>query len=350
MYDIAIIGLGPAGATLARLLSDRFKVLALDKKPADFDEPGFCKPCGGLLAPDAQKALSRFGLALPVNILVDPQIFSVRTIDVDSGLVKHYQRNYLNLDRHRFDLWLKALIPAGGEVEHNVVCKNITPIEGGWQITYMANDTLKTVKARFVVGADGAASLVRRRLYPKAKLRRYIAIQQWFADRHPSPFYSCVFDNDTTDCYAWGLTKNAHFIFGGAFRPKNARTNFEKLKQKLGAFGFKLENPLKTEACVVLRPQPFTFYTGHSNAFLIGEAAGFISSSSLEGISYALDSAYLLSEVFNNGGQDLNSAYNARALKIKLKLFSKNLKSPFIYHPALRRVIMQSGINSIRLI
>lgn len=47
MYDIAIIGLGPAGATLSRLLSKEYKVLALDRKK---EERGKC--CGGLLSPD----------------------------------------------------------------------------------------------------------------------------------------------------------------------------------------------------------------------------------------------------------------------------------------------------------
>ena len=31
-FDIAIIGLGPAGATLARLLDSKFSVIAFDKK------------------------------------------------------------------------------------------------------------------------------------------------------------------------------------------------------------------------------------------------------------------------------------------------------------------------------
>ena len=82
MYDIAIVGLGPAGATLARLLDSRFSVVALDLKRADGQ--GFHKPCGGLLAPDAQKALARFNLTLPKEVLVDPQIFTVRTIDTAS--------------------------------------------------------------------------------------------------------------------------------------------------------------------------------------------------------------------------------------------------------------------------
>jgi flavin-dependent dehydrogenase len=48
-YDIAIVGLGPAGTTLARLLDSRFSVFALDKKRAG-GEGAFRKPCGGLLA------------------------------------------------------------------------------------------------------------------------------------------------------------------------------------------------------------------------------------------------------------------------------------------------------------
>ena len=57
IFDVVIIGLGPAGSTLARLVNGQ-EVLCLDKKT--FLPGGFEKPCGGLLAPDAQKALARF--------------------------------------------------------------------------------------------------------------------------------------------------------------------------------------------------------------------------------------------------------------------------------------------------
>ena len=42
MYDIAIIGAGPAGATLARLVSERFKTLVVDRRhmTADSGRPG----------------------------------------------------------------------------------------------------------------------------------------------------------------------------------------------------------------------------------------------------------------------------------------------------------------------
>jgi flavin-dependent dehydrogenase len=32
MHDLAIIGAGPAGATLARLLGDRYRMLLVDKR------------------------------------------------------------------------------------------------------------------------------------------------------------------------------------------------------------------------------------------------------------------------------------------------------------------------------
>ena len=40
-YDVAIIGLGPAGATAARLLDSRLRVIAIDQKQA---AGGFQKP------------------------------------------------------------------------------------------------------------------------------------------------------------------------------------------------------------------------------------------------------------------------------------------------------------------
>ena len=61
-YDLAIIGSGPAGSTLARLVDSSIRTIIIDKKK----ETAGCfeKPCGGLLAPDAQRALSRYNITL----------------------------------------------------------------------------------------------------------------------------------------------------------------------------------------------------------------------------------------------------------------------------------------------
>lgn len=346
-FDIAVIGGGPAGATLARLLDGRFRTVLIDGKTAS--ESSFRKVCGGLLSPDAQKAFAEFDLTLPKDILVDPQIFSVRTIDLQSRRERHYQRFYMNLDRHKFDLWLESLVPENVERICGRCGKISRSADGSYRLVCRGNDgSERIISAGRIVGADGAVSAVRRYLYPKKKIRRYTAIQQWFAEEHANPFYSCIFDPETSDCCSWSISKDSLFIFGGAFAPKGCRKSFERQKKRLAEYGFKFGEPLKTEACIVLRPDsPFDISTGRDKAFLIGEAAGLISPSSLEGISFAVNSARVLAEILNGGAADPQKAYAARILPMRIKIAGKLLKCPFMYRPFLRRAVMASGVGSI---
>lgn len=347
-YDIVIVGLGPSGSVLAKHLSPGHRILAIDKK--DGADTGFKKPCGGLLAPDAQKALSRFDMTLPKDILSNPQIFSVKTMDMDSGCTRHYQRHYINMDRHSFDLWLTGQIPPNVDLCKGANCTHISKTDGGFEVRFLINGETRKVKTKYIVGADGANSIVRKMLYPNFKVRRYLSIQQWYKDTHASPFYSCIFDSDITDSYCWALTKNEHFIFGGAFDVKTGKRDFERIKEKLCAYGFHLEEPIKTEACMVLRPYGLrNCCYGTHGAFFIGEAAGFISPSSLEGISYAIESAGILAGCLNDAKADPNVLYRKGTRKIRMRIFFKLIKSPFMYHPFLRRLIMRSGITSIKV-
>ncbi|MCH5348969.1 MAG: FAD-binding protein [Oscillospiraceae bacterium] len=352
--DIAIIGGGPAGATLARLLDKRFRVLLIDGKTDSANS--FKKVCGGLLSPDAQKAFAEFDLTLPKDILVDPQIFSVRTIDLKSGLERHYQRFYMNLDRHRFDLWLESLVPERVKRFYGK-CVSVSHEAGEpYKIVCKENDGGEQVfTADMVVGADGAGSRVRKFLYPRCKIRRYTAIQQWFSEENSGgemsdPFYSCVFDPETSDCCSWSVSKDRYFIFGGAFASEHCRENFERQKSRLERVGFRFGEPVKTEACIVLRPKsPFDIHTGKDGAFLIGEAAGLISPSSLEGISFAVNSARLLADTLNRGEGDPNRVYGRRIVPMRIKILTKLIKCPFMYQPTLRRLVMKSGISSIKI-
>ena len=94
MYDVAIIGAGPAGATAARLLGSSYRVLLVDRRRLDEDADGPAgsadagKPCGGLLSPAAQRELARQGLGVPASTIAGPQLFAVRTVDLTSGLAR----------------------------------------------------------------------------------------------------------------------------------------------------------------------------------------------------------------------------------------------------------------------
>ena len=86
---------------------------------------------------------------------------------------------------------------------------------------------------------------------------------------------------------------------------------------------------------------------GGDGAFLAGEAAGLISPSSLEGIHSALESGEILSRVLEWDAKAPNRAYERQTAHLRCRLGLKNLKCPFMYQPALRRLVMESGIGSI---
>lgn len=341
-YDIIVIGTGPAGSTFCRLISDKYKVLLIGKPDS--------KPCGGLLSPDAQYELARYNLTLPKDILVDPQVFAVKTIDLNSSRQRYYPRSYLNMDRTRFDNWLLTMIEPRVTIAR-AVCRDVIMSGEKYQVLYTENEEDKNAFATYVVDACGAGSFLRRKIFKK-KIRKYLAIQQEFKSIEHSPFYSCIFDKNATDCCSWTISKDKKMIYGGAFSMKNAREKFEEQKKKMIEQGFMFAQELKLEACVVYRPSnPFQFTLEKNNVFAIGEAAGFISPSSLEGISYAMATGRLLAYAFNNCKKEnkIKTIYKRKTTSLRMKIVLKLLKCPFMYNHFLRNLILKTGITSVNI-
>ncbi|MBR2907601.1 MAG: FAD-binding protein [Clostridia bacterium] len=349
VYDIAVVGAGPAGAVfvmeIAKARPD-LKIVLIDGQSGHS-----AKPCGGLLAPDAQRLLARFDLALPKSVLEDPQIFAVETIDIGQRLVRYYQRYYLNMDRYAFDRWLISLIPPHVDVRKG---RSEKLYRSGdlYGIIIKVGKTEAEVRAKAVVGADGGGSIVRRTFFSPMRVQ-YIAIQQWFENKGQRlPYYSCIFDAETSDSCSWTIHKGSYVIFGGAFQKKHCRQAFDTQKSRLEAFlGSSFGEAVRTEACLVSSPRVMRdFCTGNEGVFLLGEAAGFISASSFEGLSSAMYSGKMLADAFSKGRshKDVQRLYRKYTRSLRLKLRMKSVKRALLCTPFTRGLIMRSKIQSIR--
>ena len=347
-YDVVIVGGGPAGSVFAKELAGLLpgrRILLIDGQT-----PKNPKVCGGLLAPDAQRMFAMLGLTLPTEILSDPQIFDVETIDLQKKQVRYYQRHYLNMDRYAFDKWLISLIPPAVDVGVGR-CEGIRKESDGYQVNVNINGQTEKILTRYLVGADGASSVVRRTLFGKGP-KKYVAIQQHFPCSHSDlPPYSCIFDPETSDSCSWTIRKDGYIVFGGAFEPKGCREAFEAQKARLETFlQVSFGEPSKTEACQVTSPRKRgDLLPGRDRVLLLGEAAGFISASSFEGISSAVLSARLLAEAFAEGydSDRVLPIYRKKTRKLRGKLCGKMQKRRVLCSPFLRWCIMKSGIQSM---
>lgn len=354
MYDIAIIGAGPAGCNLARFLDKKYKVLLLDKRDVTNDKyPGIHKCCGGLLAPDAQNMLGSMGMAVPVSILVDPQLFLVQTIDLDNKIERYYQRFYLNIERLAFDRWLVSKVPESVDLALGCTLKTYSSESGFVRISFTYNGSSYSEKARIIVGADGGNSTVRRMFFPDKKTPSvYVAIQEWFETDNTVPYYAAIFDKTITDFYSWMITKEKTLIIGSALKKDNlALDRYKMLKMRLRDYGVVYGKKIKREGSFIFRPKDLsTIYTGDETCALTGEAAGFISPSSAEGISYALKSSYCLARALNDGIDDFQRRYRKLVSGMKRSIAVKNMKCPAMYSPLLRSIVLKTGIKSTDII
>ena len=124
-----------------------------------------------------------------------------------------------------------------------------------------------------------------------------------------------------------------------------------KQKQRLEAsLGCTFGEPVRSEACHVTSPRHWRdFCCGIPGVYLIGEAGGFISASSFEGISSAMLCGRYLAQAFADGtsDQEILRRYKHLTRTLRLKLWLKTVKRGVLCSPMMRYFIMKSGIQSI---
>ncbi len=353
IYDITIIGAGPAGSTLARLLSNKYKVLLVDQRNLD-EQSDFAKEkcCGGLLAPAAQKELAKQGIGIPGDILAGPQTFSVKSVDMDNGLVRFYQRHYINIEREKFDRWLVSLVPDSVERKFSCIYKSYEAMENGYTVTLEINKKKITVETRMMIGADGAVSRVRSQAFAGCSIPdKYISIQECYLSDKNLPYYISIFNKDVTNFYSWIIQKGNKILVGTAIPFKeDADARYRVLIGGLRESGYIQGDAVKKKGTLIMRSRKIhQLNICKGNIAMVGEAAGFISPSSAEGISYALESGKILSSAINDGIDGFAIRYKKGLIKLKLNLLTKNIKVMMMYNKLIRKLIMKSRILSINV-
>jgi flavin-dependent dehydrogenase len=323
-FDVIIIGAGAAGCAVASNLSDNLKVLLVDSK--DFPRK---KACSGILVTEGQ---DYFDGLLDNSVLVPPINLDIQYIDWDNNLEKLAKKNFINTDRFALDNYLLDLVR---NKKHISFIKNTTFIEftlaqdGTHKVVMLeSNGLVKPVITKHLVGCDGALSSIRKRIFGK-EIRFYIGVQELIRTQEKFDKAYFIFDNDITDFYSWIIPKRGLVEIGSLLEPRNSKESFSLLKEKLSnKFSIVGEGPV--HSAIVLRPESIKdICLGKDSILLCGEAAGLISPSSAEGISYALRSGKYCAQAINSGKDPLRE-YTKNCGELLSRLNKKFEKSKIL--------------------
>lgn len=323
-FDIAVIGGGPAGATAADDLARQgFKVMLLDRA-------GRIKPCGGAIPPRAMRDFE-----IPESMLVaqatkarmiSPTFHKV-DIPIDNG--------YVGLvDRCEFDEWLRTRAQSHG-AERRIGSYERLEQEADGRVTlhYMARRSAgdsqsypAQIKARVVIGADGAKSEVARQNIRDAEKTKYVFAYHEIVKTpaNPPADYEAsrcdVYYNGkmSPDFYGWVFPHGdtASIGTGSADKGFSLRNATALVRE---AAGLQNAETIRREgAPIPLKPLPY--WDNGKNVVLAGDAAGVVAPASGEGIYYAMAGGRFAGEA----AAEYLLTGNAKALAKARKRFMKD--------------------------
>jgi len=289
-WDVCVVGGGPAGATAAHELSLRGRSVAL------LDRAGRIKPCGGAVP---TRLLRDF--EIPDHLLVArvtrARMVSPRTrmvdMRIDGGFVGM-------VDRDTFDEWLRERARGAGAVRVRAELRAIERApDGDYRLECRAQGATFKLRARTVIGADGAASLVARQCMPQAAAKaRYVAAYHEIvaapasiaADRCEVHYCGEL----SPDFYGWVFPHGGVVSVGvgSARRGFSLRHATQRLRQATGLDGARTVR--REGAPIPMKPLP-RWDDGHG-VVLAGDAAGVVAPASGEGIYYAMYGGQLAAE------------------------------------------------------
>jgi geranylgeranyl reductase family protein len=336
-YDVACIGAGPAGAWTAFALASRgARVLLLD--PSHPRE----KPCGGGVT---GRALDLVASALDTRALPAVPIESARFTASSTTAVASVtlpDGALAVVGRTEFDgLLVDAAQRAGASLRPcRVTTVSRTP--GGFAIETRE----ETFQSAFVVGADGANSLVRRRLGRPFRIDQLSIATGFFA--HGLTRREIALDLlSEPQGYLWSFPRPTHLAIGVCAQADSG-SRAADLRQIVARWIDRSDIGMPT------RLEPYSWPIPSLSApdferlepsvgccFFVGDAAGLVDPLTREGIYFALLSAQWAADAIMSGNEGGSRAYTrrirdcigtelARAARLKSSFFHPRFTSLLI--------------------
>ena len=266
IYKTIIIGAGPAGLTAAKGLKNNY--LVLEKKK----EIGKPVQCGEGIS---QRALESQGIE-PDDSWISCKIHRAKRIMPNGKAFGKWHKKPLGyiIDRTVFEKHLAK--PIIDKIKLNCEVENLEFENGLWKVFTKNN---KIYKSKYVVGADGTNSIVRRILFPEnqnkiefspaieylVELEKEIStdeIRMFFDNEKYEKGYTWIFPKSKNTANIGLCGKNIKISDFNEFLEKYVKKNYGNCKL--------LTN--KSGVIPISEPRVSVF---KKNAFLIGDAGGF---------------------------------------------------------------------------
>ena len=305
MYDVIVIGAGPAGSTAAKNLAEKGRRVLLVER---CKMPRY-KSCSGQLI---QKTLdlveAYYGEPVPDSTMCTPMENRGVILTDDKGNTFRFEQSGRNVWRSAFDKWLAdKAASAGAEARDDTAALTCVEREGVVTVTLKSGGRTYTEQASYIVDSEGVTGTLKRKLTGKEPqfITTYQTYNRGTIDLDPHYFYAWL-QEDLSQYDAWFNVKDDQLVLGVSARD-GGRVNeyFSKfIAYMQDRHGLRIEQELKQDRWLMHRIRPgCAIDLGAGRVFFAGETAGFLNPMG-EGVSSAIESGYQLATAILNQFDD----------------------------------------------